>query len=81
MERLSMKKAIILDMENNIGRKYVIEYILNEISNNSKQTNEAIESAEEKWNQLLKGDPDNEKIQIQLEYIKLLKTKEWEPVI
>ena len=81
MERLSMKKAIILDMENNIGRKYVIEYILNEISNNSKQTNEAIESAEEKWNQLLKGDPDNEKIQIQLEYIKSLKTKEWEPVI
>ena len=81
MERLSMKKATILDMENNIGRKYVIEYILNEISNNSKQTNEAIESAEEKWNELLKGDPDNEKIQIQLEYIKSLKTKEWEPVI
>lgn len=81
MERLSMKKAIILDMENNIGRKYVIEYILNEISNNSKQTNEAIESAEEKWNQLLKGDPDNEKIQIQLEYIKSLKSKEWKPVI
>lgn len=81
MERLSMKKATILDIENNIGRKYVIEYILNEISNNSKQTNEAIESAEEKWNQLLKGDPDNEKIQIQLEYIKSLKTKEWEPVI
>ena len=81
MERLSMKKAAILDMENNIGRKYIIEYILNEISNNSKQTNEAIESAEEKWNQLLKGDPDNEKIQIQLEYIKSLKEKEWEPVI
>ena len=76
-----MKKAIILDMENNIGRKYVIEYILNEISNNSKQTNEAIESAEQKWNQLLKGDPDNEKIQIQLEYIKSLKSKEWKPVI
>ena len=81
MERLSMKKAIILDMENNIGRKYVIEYILNEISNNSKQTNEAIESAEEKWSQLLKDDPDNEKIQIQLEYIKSLKSKEWKPVI
>ena len=81
MERLSMKKAAILDMENNIGRKYIIEYILNEISNNSKQTNEAIESAEEKWNQLLKGDPDNEKIQIQVEYIKSLKEKEWEPVI